>query len=208
VRINSGRFERDMVVHHQRTGKRMRLARPHSLMVADRETVDAAHPGDIVGVMNPGHLQIGDTLLAEGAFAYKPLPAFQPEHFARVTSADPGRRKQLDKGMTQLAAEGAIQVLYDWDDPAAPPLIGAVGLLQFEVMAFRLKHEYKVEPRIERMSFQCSAWVEGDLKALRKPRNARLVSDQYDRPMILFTNQWEKEYTMRDHPEHRFIDYA
>ncbi len=208
MRINSGIYERDMVVNHHRLSRQVRLSRPHNLVVAERETLETAFPGDIIGVMNPDLFQIGDTISTGKDFTFKPLPYFQPEHFARVGLSDTGRRKALDKGMEQLAAEGAVQVLYDWDDTTGAPIVGVVGRLQFEVMTYRLKDEYKVQVRLEPLSYSCSAWLIGDVAGFIKPLNARIVRDRKDRPMVLFTNQWEKEHAVRENPEHQLVDYA
>ena len=167
VRICSGRFERDLVVRHLHRGetvREVRLSRPHTLMAQERTTLDEAWPGDVVGLINAG-FAIGDTLVHNGikpGFEHTPLPQFPPEVFAQAMPADLTRRKQFDKGMLQLAQEGAVQVLRSYDNPMADPFIAAVGRLQFEVLAYRLRDEYGVEVALKPMPFQCSGWLIGD----------------------------------------------
>lgn len=208
MRIVSGRYSRDMQVRHSRLGTTVRLARPHTLMVAERETLDAAWPGDIIGIMSSGDFAIGDTLSLEGRFRFPPLPYFQPELFAHIRCTDTGRRKAMDQGLAQLAAEGAVQILRDWDAHSNEYVVGAVGQLQFEVLKFRLEHEYRVPVVLEPLSFAASGWIEGDPATFRKPFSARMVRDQFDRPMVLFTSEWQKQQAAGDNPDHHLLDYA
>ena len=208
LRINSGRFERDMQVVHERLGKRVRLSRPHTLMVAERETLDEAYPGDIIGVISPGSFAIGDTLSAEGGLRYEGLPQFQPEHFARVDPVDMGKRKALDKGIEQLAGEGAVQMLWELGQPNSYPILAAVGRLQFDVMQYRLRDEYGVEVRLAPLPYQCSAWLRGELSTFKKSSGAKLVQDRHERPMILFNTTWEKELAIKNNPKHELVDFA
>lgn len=207
MRINSGRYERNLQVQHQRLGRNVRLSRPHTLMAQGRETLEVAYPGDIIGVMNPGLFTIGDTLLAKGNFQFKALPKFQPELFARIRPSDFGKRKAIDKGLKQLVSEGAVQLLSDWHDTGNPPIVAAVGQLQFEVLQYRLQQEYKVGTSLNTMPYDCSAWLVGDVATFKKPINALLVRDDLDRPMVLFSNQWEKQYAVRENPDHQLVDF-
>jgi peptide chain release factor 3 len=208
LRVNSGRFERDMQVVHQRLGKKVRLSRPHTLMVAERATLHTAYPGDIIGIISPGNFAIGDSLSANGDVTFEALPQFQPENFARVEPVDMAKRKALDKGLEQLAGEGAVQMLWDFGDKSSYPFLAAVGRLQFEVMQFRLKDEYGVEVRLVPMPYQCSAWLVGDRKTFKKSSTARLVEDRSARPMVLFSTNWEKELAMKNNPHHELVDFA
>lgn len=212
LRINSGQFEKDMSVKHHRMGKKIRLARPHSLMVAERDTIEEAFPGDIIGVISPGTFRIGDTISAgagtRGDFRFKRLPQFQPEHFARVMPRDVGKRKGLDKGLVQLSTEGAIQILREWSDPGAFPFVAAVGRLQFEVLQYRLEDEYGAKTQLDMLPFQCSAWLMGDVDSFKKPTSAKIVRDEFDRPMVLFTSVWEKNYARDQNPDHDLVDHA
>jgi peptide chain release factor 3 len=207
VRICSGRFGRDLVVHHHRTGKDVRLARPHTLVAQERSTLDEAFPGDVVGLINRDTFQIGDTLSLAGGFSHKPLPQFQPEVFARVTPKELTRRKAFDKGMDQLISEGAVQRLSP-ESGMGDPVIAAVGRLQFEVLQYRLKDEYGVETNLATLPFECSAWLEGDRESFSPPSTSIVVRDARGRTVILFASEWEKRSAARQNPGHRLLDYA
>jgi peptide chain release factor 3 len=205
LRVCSGRFERDLVVKHHRLGREIRLSRPHGMVAGGRTTVDYAFPGDIIGVINPGMFAIGDTISLTGGFNFKPLPQFQPEIFARVSPQDVGKRKSFDKGVLQLTSEGAVQLLRP-TDAFSEPIFGAVGQLQFEVMQYRLKDEYGVETRFSVLPYQCSAWITGDMKTFKKPTSCLIVNDQKERAIALFTSAWEKQYAIKQNPDHQFHD--
>lgn len=205
LRICSGRFERDLSVKHHRLKREIRLTRPHSMVAGERTTLDYAFPGDIVGVINPGVFAIGDTISLTGGFNYKPLPQFQPEIFARVQPKDVGKRKSFDKGVNQLTDEGTIQLLRPLD-MSGDFIFAAVGQLQFEVMQYRLKDEYGVETLLSPLPYQCSAWLIGDLKTFKKTTTALIVQDRFDRPIVLFSEQWEKQYAMKQNPDHQLVD--
>ncbi len=202
LRICSGRFERDMVVKHHRLGRDVRLSRPHNLVARDRNTVDLAYPGDVIGIINPGQFAIGDTVSLSDGFNYQPLPRFQPEVFAKIHPTDVGKRKAFDKGMEQMATEGTVQVLRSLDDLEF--LVGAVGRLQFDVLEFRLRSEYRVEIRLEPLAYTCSAWLDGDPDAFRAPSDARVVKDQLGRPIVLFRSHWSKNFAKEQNPDHDF----
>lgn len=209
MRINSGRYEKDQMVKNQTTGKKIRLSRPHSLQISERNTLESAYPGDIIGVINPGHFSIGDTIVASNrSYKYKALPQFQPEIFASIRPKDLGKRKAIDKGLTQLASEGAVQMLYDYEDLGTSPIIGAVGWLQFEVMQYRLEDEYGVKTILTKMPYTCSAWIMGDIGAFKKPSQSKLMKDRFDRPMLLCNDVWEKNYAIKENPDHELKDYA
>lgn len=204
LRVCSGRFERDMVVkHHQGKGK-VRLSRPHSMVAKDRNTVDVAYPGDIIGIINPGVFQIGDTISLTDGFNYKPLPQFQPEVFARVRPDDTTMRKSFDKGLNQLVMEGTIQILRSLD--GLDFFIGAVGRLQFDVLEFRLKSEYRVDAVLEIMSFEASAWLEGPIATFKIPSDEVVVKDGRGRPVVLFRSPWSKNYARKHNPDHTLLD--
>ncbi len=205
IRICSGRFERDLVVKNHRTGREIRLSRPHGMVAGERTTLDDAYPGDVIGVINPSIFAIGDTLSLTGGFNYKPLPQFQPEIFARLYPKDVGKRKSFDKGVLQLTDEGAIQLLKSYEREG-DLIFAAVGQLQFEVMQYRLKDEYGVETVLTALPFQCSAWILGDIQTFNKSTSSALVLDRQGRPMALFTSQWEKQYSIRENPKLQFVD--
>ena len=204
LRICSGRFERDMVVKHHRLGRDIRLARPHSLVAQERSTVEVAYPGDIVGIINPGLFAIGDTVSVTGGFNFKPLPQFQPEIFARLRPTDVGKRKSFDKGLAQMAQEGTVQIMRSFTDQEV--LIAAVGRLQFEVLQYRLRHEYRVETVLDALPFTCSAWLEGDPSTFKAPSASMLVKDHRDRVVVLFADQLMKTIARDRNPDHVLRD--
>ena len=205
LRICSGKFEKDIVIKHHRLGREVRLSRPHGMVAGERTTLNTAYAGDIIGVINPGVFSVGDTISMTGGFNFKPLPQFQPELFAKVTPKDIGKRKSFDKGVLQLTEEGAIQLLKP-NDMSGDLIFAAVGQLQFEVMQYRLKDEYSVETLINILPYSCSAWILGDVKTFQKPSNALLVLDRWDRPMVLFSENWEKQYAIKQNPNHELVD--
>jgi len=204
LRVCSGRFERDIVVKHHRLGNEVRLSRPHSLVAKERNTVDMAYPGDIIGIINPGQFAIGDTISLQNGFNYKPLPQFQAEVFARITPTDVGKRKAFDKGMTQMAAEGTVQIMKSLDE--LDFFIAAVGRLQFDVLQFRLRNEYRVETRLELLPFECSSWLVGDVNTFRAPSDAMVVKDHMDRPVVLFRSPWSKNFAKERNPDHDLLE--
>lgn len=205
LRVCSGKFERDIVVKHHRLGREVRLSRPHGMVAGERTTLDIGYAGDIIGVINPGVFAVGDSISMTGGFNFKPLPQFQPEIFAKVTPKDIGKRKSFDKGVLQLTEEGAIQILKP-NDLSGDLIFAAVGQLQFEVMQYRLKDEYGVETLLNTLPYHCSAWILGDLKTFQKTSNAMIVLDRRDRPMVLFGEQWEKQYAAKQNPDHQLVD--
>lgn len=204
LRVCSGRFERDMVVKHHRLGKDVRLSRPHSLVAQDRTTVEEAYPGDIIGIINPGLFAIGDTISVTGGFNFKPLPQFQPEIFARIRPTDVGKRKTFDKGMLQMAQEGTVQILRSLNETES--MVAAVGRLQFDVLQYRLRTEYKVETAMDVLSFTCSAWLEGDPATFKPPSDSMVVKDQRDRIVVLFTDPRMKAFARNRNPDHVLRD--
>jgi peptide chain release factor 3 len=205
IRVCSGRFERDLVVKNHRSGRELRLSRPHGMVAGERSTVDFAYPGDVIGVINPAVFSIGDTLSLSANFNFKPLPQFQPEIFAKIHPKDVGKRKAFDKGVFQLIDEGAIQLLRSIDREG-DLIFAAVGQLQFEVMQYRLKDEYGVETDFSLMPYQCSAWIVGDLATFNKASGSLLVNDKQNRPMVLFSSPWEKQYTIKQNPKVELVD--
>lgn len=206
LRVCSGKFEKDLVVKHHRLKREIRLSRPHGMLSGERTTLESGVAGDIVGVINPGVFSIGDTISLTGAFDFKPLPQFQPEIFAKIIPKDISKRKSFDKGMTQLSEEGAIQVLFPYST-YGDIIFGAVGQLQFEVMQYRLKDEYHVETQLSPLSYKCSAWLIGDVSTFEKGTTSLIMQDRLHRPMVLFNSPWEKEYVMKQNPNHKLLDY-
>lgn len=205
IRICSGRFERDLIVKNHRSGKEIRLSRPHGMVAGERTMVDFAYPGDVIGVINPGVFTIGDTISLTGGFNYKPLPQFQPEIFAKLMPKDVSKRKSFDKGVLQLIDEGAIQMLKSIDREGEL-IFAAVGQLQFEVMQYRLRDEYGVETILTPLPYQSSAWIIGDIKTFEKSTSLLLVQDRHGNPMALFKSPWDKQYSQKQNPHHQLVD--
>jgi peptide chain release factor 3 len=182
-----------MQVLHQRSGKPIRLAAPQQFMARERVSVEEAWPGDVIGIMDRGTLRIGDTLGGDGSLEFQGIPRFPPEHFARVIPADALRRKQFDSGLRQLTEEGAAQVFYMESLAGPQPIVGAVGQLQFDVMAFRLEHEYGAPCRFERMTYRYPRWITGPKAEVDRVANGlgRLrLFDHKGNIVVLFQDQW------------------
>ncbi len=195
VRVCSGRFAPGLEVTHVRTGKPMRLSSAQQFLARERSAIDEAFPGDVIGVMDRGTLRIGDTLAARSDVEFSGIPRFAPEHFARIVAADPLKRKQLDTGLRQLTEEGAAQVFYtSGTDTLSPtPIVGAVGLLQFDVMLHRLEHEYGAPCKLERISARYPRWVVGpqaEIERISRDRGRMLLYDAKGHPLILFEDAW------------------
>jgi peptide chain release factor 3 len=194
ARICSGKFERDMMVKNARTGKEVRLTRAMKLFANERESIDVAFAGDVVGLANPGSFAIGDTLASESSsIEFAPIPSFEPEHFSMVRSIDTGSYKSFQKGIAQLREEGAIQVFYPFGQTRTEPILAAVGALQFEVVKFRLESEYNVKTVMTNLPFALARHVSGDPQAIASaqlPSNAKLVEDWDGAPLALFESEW------------------
>lgn len=204
LRVCSGQFEKDMVVTHTRTGKTIRLSRPQKLFAQDRETVEVAYAGDVVGLNNPGSFAIGDTVCMGKPIRYPEIPSFSPELFAFLKNADPTKYKNFNKGVSELQEEGAVQILNSTDESKRDPILAAVGQLQFEVVQFRLINEYGVETRLEILPYSVARWVVGGWETLEKVGrlfNTFIAKDRWDRPVLLFNNQWNLDQNLADHPE-------
>ncbi|MHB0958588.1 MAG: peptide chain release factor 3 [Pirellulaceae bacterium] len=207
VRVCAGRFRRDMEVLHARTGKKLRLRRAHRVFGRDRETMDEAFPGDIIGLINPGEFRLGDTICEGRAVNFEPLPQFSPENFAIMRCREADRRKQFHRGLEQLLEEGAIQLFTDPRAARREPMLAAIGELQFDVVRFRLENEYDTLTDIVWLPFKLARWVDDDpdqLHGLRLPYSAKWVRDQYGQPAILFQSQWDAEFAERENPTIRF----
>ena len=174
--------------------KKMRLLQPQQMMAESRHVVDEAYAGDIIGVFDPGIFSIGDTICAPGKkFAFEGIPTFAPEHFARVRQIDTMKRKQFIKGINQIAQEGAIQIFQEFNTGMEEIIVGVVGVLQFEVLQYRLENEYNVEIRMEQLPYEHVRWIENkdiDVAALSVTSDTKKVKDLHDRPLLLFTHPW------------------
>ena len=211
LRVCSGRFEKGMQVKQLRTGKKLSLDRPLMFLAQERTVVEEAFAGDILGLWDPGHLRIGDTLAEKDMPSYAGMPSFSPEHFCRVRLADPLKRKQLQKGLLQLADEGAVQLMRERDEIFVDPVLGAVGWLQVEVVQHRLKSEYSVDAKIDRLPYTQARWVfskDGtplDVAALTRQSSIEVFFDVEDRPLILFESDWMRRRFEDKHPEFVFV---
>jgi peptide chain release factor 3 len=204
VRVCSGKFEKDMVVSHARTGKTVRLSRPQKLFAQDREVIEEAYPGDVIGLNNPGVFAIGDTIYSGQKLEYEGIPCFSPELFAYLRNPNPSKFKQFRKGVSELREEGAVQIMYSADEAKRDPILAAVGQLQMEVVQFRLQNEYGVETTVEYLPYTVARWVDGGWEALEKVGrifNTVTVKDSWQRPVLLFRNEWNCQQLQGDHPE-------
>ncbi len=203
VRICSGRFQKDMTVNHARTGKSIRLSRPQKIFAKDREVVEDAYPGDIIGLNNPGMFAIGDTLYTGKKVEYEGIPCFSPEIFCWLRNPNPSSFKNFKKGVNELREEGAVQILYDVDQSKRDPILAAVGQLQLEVVQHRLQNEYSVESILEPLGYQVARWVSGGWSSLEEVGrifNCKTVQDSWQRPVLLFKNSWNLDQLEQDHP--------
>ena len=201
MRICSGKFEASMEVKHVQGGKIMRLSQSQQIMASERKILDEAYAGDIIGVFDPGVFSIGDTLcMPKEEFAYEGIPTFAPEHFARVRQVDTMKRKQFVKGITQIAQEGAIQIFQEYNTGMEEIIVGVVGVLQFDVLKYRLNNEYNVEIRLEPLPYEYIRWIENkdefDLDKLTGTSDMKKVKDMKGNPLLLFVNEWSVGMTI------------
>jgi len=207
VRVCSGTFRRDMDVLHVRTGKTIRLRRAHRVFGQERETVDEAFPGDIVGLVNPGEFRLGDTICEGTPVSFEPLPTFAPERFATLRCQDTIRRKQFERGLSQLLEEGVVQLFHDPAAIVREPILGGVGELQFDVVRFRLENEYATPTALQWLPYTIARWITGGrelLPTVRIMSTARLVHDQDGNPVVLFQSAWDADYMAREYRELTF----
>ncbi len=204
VRICSGRFERGMQVFHTRTGERVRLSSSHRVFGRDRETVDSAYPGDVVGIVGRSDFRIGDTLAEDAKLSFDSIPAFAPECFAYIHGEGSAEQKRFTKGLEQLLQEGVVQSFFLEGAAQRVPLLGAVGPLQFDVVLYRLQNEYGAGSRLEEAPWSTLSWIEsGAIDESRLPSGAKLCRDTSDRQAILFTDDWSRDFLLRREPELR-----
>ena len=204
MRICSGKFQRDAEYYHVQTGRKMRLSQPQQLMAAEREIVEEAYAGDVIGVFDPGIFSIGDTITVPGKkFKYSGIPVFAPEHFARVSAKDSMKRKQFVKGTEQIAQEGAIQIFKVPNSGMEEVIVGVVGTLQFDVFEYRMKNEYGVDLRMEGLPYEEIRLIDkypGDLSDLNLGSDAELLEDYRGRNLLVFTSFWAIDFTCRRNP--------
>jgi peptide chain release factor 3 len=191
-------------VTNLRNGEEVRLASARRFLAQDREQVEEAVAGDVVGIHDRGNLRIGDTLSTDGGPPFDDIPRFSPERFARVRLTDPLKRKHLDKGLRQLSEEGAVQVFFPEAGQDPKPMVGVVGPLQFDILLHRLEHEYGVEARLEGLPYRFARWAVGrkeDIRELGRGYDRAPVFDHRGHPMILFESDYALRRAAEDAPE-------
>ena len=202
MRICSGKYEASMEVKHVQGGKVMRLSQPQQIMAQEREVIDEAYAGDIIGVFDPGIFSIGDTICtAKHKVRYKGIPTFAPEHFCLVRQKDTMKRKQFIKGISQIAQEGAIQIFQELDAGMEEVIVGVVGVLQFDVLKYRLENEYNVDIIMENLPFEFIRWIRNDdidPKTLDLASDTKRVQDLKNNHLLLFTSYWSIDWAL-DH---------
>ena len=204
MRICSGKFQRDAEYYHVQGGRKMRLSQPQQLMAAEREIVEEAYAGDVIGVFDPGIFAIGDTITTPGKkFRYSGIPTFAPEHFCRVSAKDSMKRKQFVKGTEQIAQEGAIQIFKVPNSGMEEVIVGVVGTLQFDVFQYRMKGEYGVDLRMEMLPYEEIRLIDsypGDLQDLNLGSDAELLEDYRGRSLLVFSSFWAIDFICRRNP--------
>lgn len=206
MRICSGRYENGMEIFHVQSKRKLKLAQPQQILAGDRKGIDEAYAGDVIGVFDPELFSIGDTLTIPGKkFSYEGIPTFAPEHFCRITQSNTMKRKQFVKGITQFAQEGAIQIFQEYTAGMSEIIVGVVGVLQFEVLKYRLENEYGCDIRLEPLPFEYIRWIENyqevDLSKLKHTSNVKIVKDMKERPLLLFVYEWMVQKTIDDNKD-------
>ncbi len=200
IRICSGKFEKNLEVFHVQGNKKMRLSQPQQIMAQEREIVDEAYAGDIIGVFDPGIFSIGDTLCSpQNKVQFKGIPTFAPEHFALVRQKDTMKRKQFIKGTSQIAQEGAIQIFQELDAGMEEVIVGVVGVLQFDVLKYRLENEYNVDIVLENLPYEYIRWIVNDnldSKTLDLASDTKRIQDLKGNHLLLFTSYWSINWAL------------
>jgi peptide chain release factor 3 len=206
VRIASGEFDRGMKVYHQRLGRELRLSYTNSFMARDRETIDKAYAGDIVGIIDTGNFQIGDTITDGKKLAYDEMPRFSPECFARLSIKDPLKRQQMQKAVRQLSEEGTVQVFIDPLVGEQDPVIGVVGELQFDVLLYRLNDEYKLNVKLEKLNLSAARWPRSkEGKPLTQIKGTqKTYRDRRENLVLLLEKEWDLRWLEKENPEVEF----
>lgn len=211
-RITSGKYEAGMKVWHVQENKEIRLSQPQQMMAEERHVVTEAYSGDIIGVFDPGIFSIGDTIeTSKKHFKFKGIPTFAPEHFCRVRQVDTMKRDQFMKGITQIAQEGAIQIFQEYNTGMEEIIVGVVGVLQFDVLRFRLGHEYNVEIRMENLPYEYIRWIENpdiDVNSINGTSDMKRVKDLKGRPLLLWVNEWSIGMTLDRNPGLKLAEFS
>ena len=212
MRICSGKFEAGMEVTHVQGGRKIRLSQPQQMMAQDRKIVEEAYAGDIIGVFEPGSVAIGETLCTGEKVEFEGIPTFAPEHFARVRQMDTMKRKQFIKGISQIAQEGAIQIFQEFNTGMEEIIVGVVGVLQFEVLTYRLENEYNVEVKLEKLPYEYIRWVENadeiDVAKIQGTSDMKRIKDLKDNPLLLFVNSWSVGMVEERNPKLKLSEFG
>jgi peptide chain release factor 3 len=208
MRITSGVFEKDMLVHHARLGREVRMTRPHRLFARERVGVERAYPGDVIGFVNPGLFQIGDAVSSGDPIEFERIPRFAPEHFATLRARQVTRQKQFQKGLEQLEEEGAMQVFVIHEGLRSEPILAVVGELQFDVLQSRLETEYNTETALTNLPFKLARWVARDVDEVARmtlPSRSRVATDRTGHAVVLFSSEWELDFARKENPDVEFL---
>lgn len=212
MRICSGKFEAGMEVMHVQENKKIRLSQPQQMMAQDRRMVEEAYAGDIIGLFDPGIFSIGDTVcMPNRQIQYEGIPTFAPEHFARVRQVDTMKRKQFVKGIEQIAQEGAIQIFQEYNTGMEEIIVGVVGILQFDVLKYRLNNEYNVEIRLENLPYEHIRWIENegiDMDKISGTSDMKKIRDLKGRPLLLWVNSWSIGMTLDRNKELKLSEFG
>jgi len=201
--VVSGVFRRDMNAWHSGQNKQIQLKAPQQFMADERAMVETAYPGDIIGLFDPGIYRLGDTLSQKPGLRFERIPVFAPEHFARVRPFDSMKRKQFLKGIEQLSNEGAIQTFTREEIGLEQSIVGVVGVLQFDVLAYRLKNEYGAELIMDSLPWRFVRWVVDSpkpLDALNLTSTTARGTDARGKPVLFFENEWSIRLAMERNP--------
>jgi len=211
LRICSGKFTKGMSVHHVNAERDIKLTQPQQFMAQDREVVEEAYAGDIIGLFDPGIFKLGDTLCTGEKVRFAGIPLFAPEHFSHIRPMDTMKRKQFVKGMTQLALEGAIQIFRDPETSREELIVGVVGVLQFEVLEHRLRSEYNVEIKSDLLPFKFVRWIADediDPATLKISSSSKIAEDLKGRKVLLFENDWSMRWAQENNKKLELSDVA
>ena len=213
MRIVSGKFTAGMEVYHVQGERNIRLTQPQQMMAEERKIVEEAYAGDIIGIFDPGIFHIGDTIESGSErFRFGGIPTFAPDHFARIRQADTMKRKQFTKGVYQIALEGAVQIFKEINSGMEEIIVGAVGVLQFDVLKFRLESEYHVEIAMEMLPYEHIRWVtnphEVDVSRIQGTSDMKRIADLNDNPLLLFINSWSVRMVEERNPALKLSEFG
>ncbi len=206
LRVCSGKFERDKYFHHVRLGKNLRFNNPYNFMARSKNIIDEAFPGDVVGLYDRSNFKIGDTLTEGETFTFRGIPSFSPEIFRELVNIDPMKSKQLDKGIEQLTDEGVAQLFVHQD--GRRKIVGTVGELQFDVIQYRLEHEYGASCRFQPMNYAKACWITSDdpgkLDGFMRAKSRHIYYDKDENPVFFAESQWLLNSAIENHPDVEF----